>query len=113
MDSNHAQPKAPRGLSPWARRTWADLTARHSFEAHELIAFERALRWWDAADQLMANTDGDEKARAARLKQAMDASSTALRHWRALKWPTPEGVRRPGRPAGAEWSPTRKAAANA
>ena len=105
---------APRGLSPWARRTWKELTARHAFEAHEVVTFTRALRWFDCSDALMAQAErATEREKAALLKQAMDSANTGLRHWRALKWPAPDGVRRPGRPAGANWSPARKAVASA
>lgn len=105
----------PRGLSSWARGVWRELTAECEFERHELVTFERALRWFDASDALFASAQDAKEPKEQRdlLKQSMDASNTALRHWRALKWPTPAGARRPGRPSGAEWSPARKAAVNA
>lgn len=92
----------PEGLSPWACGIWHELLHLHDFERHELVTFERALRWWDRSDR--AANDGD-------LKLAIDCSSAALRHWRVLKFPAPAGIRRPGRPSGADWSPARQAAA--
>src|SRR5688500_14610819 len=90
----------PSGLSEWAIRTWTALTARHTCEAHELITFGRALRWWDRSDAAAARAD---------MRLAIDCASAALRHWRVLKFPAPAGVRRPGRQPGAEWNAERRA----
>ena len=102
----------PSGLSPWAGQVWAELQEFHCFAAHELIALERSLAWWDRADTALRAADGTSGADAATwTKLAIDCSSTALRHWRTLKFPAPAGVRAPGRPSGVEWSRERKAAA--
>jgi hypothetical protein len=91
----------PSGLSPWAVRTWTELLGLHEFAAHELVVFERALRWWDRSDA--AADKGD-------MKLAMDANSSALRCWRTLRFPAPEGTtRRPGRPSGDGWNAQRRA----
>ena len=78
------------------------------------MVFERALRWWDVSDDaaMQAKTaTGGELIRLTKL--SLDASTAALRHWRALKFPSPEGARRPGRPSGVKWSGKRKAALSA
>jgi hypothetical protein len=102
----------PAGLSAWATGVWQELTARHHFEPHELVVFERALRWWDTSDlaatQASSATAAAEVARLTKL--SLDAATSALRHWRALKFPAAEGARRPGRPAGDAWSAKRRAA---
>ena len=43
-------PPAPAGLGATSVGIWRQLTALPRFEAHELIAFERALRWFHKAD---------------------------------------------------------------
>ena len=104
----HGAPEPPAGLSPWARTTWRTLTQAHDFADHEIVVFERALRWWmasDAASTAAAEATGSE---LQRLTRRVDAATAALRHWRALKFPVPEGVRRPGRPSGDAWSAQRK-----
>jgi hypothetical protein len=104
------QPGTPKGLSGWASGVWAELTTAHTFEGHELVVFERALRWWDVSDDAAKQAESAEGGELARLtKLSLDASTAALRHWRALKFPTPEGVRRPGRPADVNWSAKRRA----
>jgi hypothetical protein len=65
----------------------------------------------DASLEGAGNTD-DPKQKAALLKLSLDASNAALRCWRTLKFPTPEGVRRPGRPSGDSWNRRRKVNAN-
>lgn len=105
---------APKGLSRPSRRIWTELTCSHDFADHELVAFERALKWWDVSDTAFASAEEKSgRERAELMKLALDASNSALRHWRTLKFPTPAGVRRPGRPAGDNWSAHRKQAANA
>lgn len=104
------QSGAPQGLSAWARGVWDELTTAHTFEGHELVVFERALRWWDVSDDACKQAERAEGAELARLtKLSLDASTAGLRHWRALKFPSPEGVRRPGRPADVNWSKKRRA----
>jgi hypothetical protein len=106
--------QAPKGLSRRARRTWATLTDAHTFEGFELVTFTRALKWWDVSDAFYADAmTATGKDRAALLKLSMDANSSALRCWRTLRFPVPAGVRRPGRPSGANWSTARKVAAGA
>jgi hypothetical protein len=86
------------------------LTSQHKFEPFELVTFTRALRWFDRADALCSAADRAAEARegAALLKQAMDASTTALRFWRQLKFTDGTATRRPGRPSGDNWSLQRK-----
>jgi len=101
-----ATAKVPKGLSAGSRGIWNELTTLHTFEPHELVTFTRALRWFDRADTLCAAADraGDAREGAALLKQAMDASTTALRFWRQLKFTDGTAARRPGRPSGDNWS---------
>ena len=77
------------------------------------MAFTRALTWWDLEDVLRLEAEslsGREKER--RLKAAGDASTTALRHWRTLKFVDPaKPARRPGRPSGKPWPPIATGAA--
>ena len=102
--------KAPHGLPEASRAIWAELTTEHTFEPYELVTFTRALRWFDRADALCLAADAASTARegAALLKQAMDASTTALRFWRQLKFTDGTPARRPGRPSGDEWSAKRR-----
>jgi hypothetical protein len=98
----------PQGLSSTSGVVWQSLTTQHRFEDFELVAFERALRWFDKADVWLtesATVTGPDQARL--VKQSMDASNCGLRYWRTLKFVA--GVaRRPGRPSDTEWSPKRK-----
>ena len=111
MKRNQAPPK---DLSRQARGIWRELTSTHDFEPHELVTFRRALRWWDVADGFESSAMAvDGKERAALLKLSIDASNAALRCWRTLKFPSPDGVRRPGRPSDGQWSAKRKAALSA
>jgi hypothetical protein len=75
----------------------------------------RALGLWDRSDATFAladaATDSREAAKLARL--AIQLADAALKAWKVLKFPTPEGVRRPGRPSGDDWSEARKVAAAA
>jgi hypothetical protein len=101
----------PKGLSKWARGVFTTLTAQHEFQDFELVAFERALRWWDVSDKAGVDAAAATGGEAARLsKLSIDASSAAVRHWRLLKF-TGGAVRRPGRPSGDAWSQHRKLAA--
>jgi hypothetical protein len=104
-------PTVPRGLSPKSRGIWRDLTREYGFESHELGQLEAALRWQDRSEDLIADVEGanaDDRARLVKL--AMDAASTSLRFWRALKFYDPaRPARRPGRPSGDQWSAQRKA----
>jgi hypothetical protein len=111
VTATSTQPDAPASLSRGSRRIWRQLTALHQFEAHELIAFERALSWWERSDEwLEASKKAEGREQAQLVKQAMDAANAALRHWRTLKFSDPDaGVRRPGRPSGDQWSAKRKA----
>lgn len=86
---------------------------QHDFADHEVVSFWRALEWFDRSDVAAAGAHAaPDPAEAARhWKLATDAAQTGLRFWRTLKFPVPPGVRRPGRPAGADWSPARKAMA--
>lgn len=105
---------APKGLSRASRRIWRELTLTHDFGAHELVAFERALKWWDVSDTAFADAESRTgRERAELMKLSLDASNAALRCWRTLRFPAPIGARRPGRPAGNDWSAHRKQAANA
>jgi hypothetical protein len=100
--------RTPRGLSAGSRGVWRTLIARYECVEHELITLERALKWFDRSDALLREADAlTGQARAATLKQSMDASTVALRHWRLLKF-RDELSRRPGRPSGDDWSPKRK-----
>jgi len=105
-------PNSPKTLSAKSRKTWRELLAAHEFADHERIVLERALEWFDRSDAAAAqatSADGAERARLEKL--ALDAATAGLRFWRSLKWPSPVGVRRPGRPSGAEWSRARREAA--
>jgi hypothetical protein len=105
--------RAPAGLSRWARGVWARLLEENSWGEHEILAFTFALRWWDASDAWLAEsaaTTGRDKA--ALVKQALDAATTALRYWRTLRFTDPATPsRRPGRPSGENWSAARQEAA--
>jgi hypothetical protein len=87
------------------------LHRQHEFADHEVVTFRRALEAWDAADRIMAEAEGAPGPERVRLQRlSVDMATSALRHWRTLKFQTtPEATRRPGRPSGAEWSPKRKA----
>jgi hypothetical protein len=110
MDINRMKTSSPAGLSRRSVRIWRELTERHHFERHELIAFERALRWWDQADLwLLASKTATGRAQASLIKQSMDASTAGLRFWRTLKFVDLDNpARRPGRPSGEAWSAQRR-----
>lgn len=104
----------PAGMSEWAQGVWIELTKDNDFDGHEIVVFERALRWWDVSDDAAKRATSATGAELARLtKLSLDASTAALRHWRALKFESASGAKRPGRPAGVNWSKERKAAASA
>ena len=111
MSASETQSRPPDGLSRVSRRLWRELTDRHRFEPHELVAFERALGWWDKSDAwLLASEAAEGREQAQLVKQSLDAAQTALRYWRTLKFTDPSvPKRRPGRPAGDDWSPERRA----
>jgi hypothetical protein len=100
----------PTGLSPGSAGVWAALTTGYAFAAPELELLERALRWFDRADGLCQAADAatDARERAGLLKQGMDAATTGLRFWRQLRFTDGSLARRPGRPAGPDWSPKRR-----
>jgi hypothetical protein len=103
--------KGPKGLSVRSREIWDELTTLHRFEPHELVAFTRALTWWDRADGWLREADAAEGKTAVLLvKMSMDASNCGLRYWRTLKFSDGTAARRPGRPSGDDWSAKRKLA---
>jgi len=105
------RPRPPASLSEWARGVWSQLLEANAFDPHEVVTFRRALEWWDRSDRWMAESEqATGRERGALVKQALDASTAALRHWKALKF-TDATTRRPGRPSGPNWSASRKAAA--
>jgi hypothetical protein len=100
---------APKGLSVKSAAIWQELTEHHKFEAHERVAFERSLRWFDRSDVLLLAADKAEPREAAQLfKLAMDAATSGLRFWRTLKFTDGTAARRPGRPSDADWSRKRQ-----
>lgn len=103
-------PPPPRDLSAASVQIWKDVIRDHEFEAHELPLLMSALRWRDRSAAWLEESEqaiGREEARL--VKQSLDAAQTSLRHWRALKFTDADGkTRRPGRPAGADWSPKRR-----
>src|SRR5262245_44835716 len=101
----------PRGLSAKSREIWRRLTAEYAFEVHESAQLEAALRWQDRSEELATQAStANERMRPRLVKLAMDAASTSLRFWRALKFFDPANpTRRPGRPSDGEWSAQRKA----
>jgi hypothetical protein len=100
--------RPPAGLSKWARGVWSTLLADNDFSDSELVAFTRALRWWDLSDKLLAEAATAESGRAQLTKLSLDAATSALRHWRVLKFTDPaKPTRRPGRPGGEAWSAQR------
>jgi hypothetical protein len=106
---NRRHEDPPAGLSPWARRVWTELVTANDFGRHELVTFERALRWWGVSDRLMQESEPlTGRERDAKLKAAADAATAALRHWRTLKFVDPARPVRPGRPSGEDWSEKRK-----
>jgi hypothetical protein len=112
MKGETKPPRPPEGLNDWAKGVWADLHRLHVFERHEEIALERALRWWTTSDAWLRESEtAGPKDQGRLVKQAVDASTQALRAWRGLKFPAAPGepARRPGRPSGPDWSPDRKA----
>lgn len=97
--------KIPKGLTAASLGIWDELTILHRFEPHELVAFERALRWFDRADGWLREADAAEGKTAVLLvKMSMDASNCGLRYWRTLKFTDGTAARRPGRPTGDNWS---------
>jgi hypothetical protein len=105
-----ATPSVPHGLSAGSADIWKELTTLHRFEAHELVAFERALKWFDKADGWLQDAETAEGRSAGLLvKRSMDASNCGLRYWRTLKFTDGSAARRPGRPPGDAWSAKRKA----
>ena len=69
------QPDPPAGLSRASQRVWRELTTLHAFEAHELIAFQRALVWWDKSDAwLEASEDAEGREQAQFVKQSLDGA---------------------------------------
>ena len=101
-------PPVPPGLSPTSAGIWRELTGTHTFEARELVTFERALRWFDRSEQWLAEAAGAEgRERAQLVKQSLDASTAGLRFWKTLRFV--DGLpRRVGRPSDDAWSPQRK-----
>jgi hypothetical protein len=101
-------PAVPKGLRPGSIRIWRTLTSAYDCADHELLALERALKWFDKADTWIVEADAlTGRAAAAKLKQAMDASTCGLRFWKTLKF-RDDLARRIGRPSGDAWSPKRK-----
>jgi hypothetical protein len=107
--------RPPDGLSAWARGVWVSLLEASDFDPHELISFARALTWWDLSDVLLTEAAAlSGRDRLARLKSAGDAATTALRHWRGLRFTSPaRPAPRLGRPSGPSWSAVSKAALEA
>src|SRR5262245_46346734 len=107
------QPPVPAGLSEASTALWRAVMGEHRFEPHETATFESYLRWRDRSEQWMAESKRATGRDQARLvKQGIDAAQTSLRHLRALKFTDPDALtRRPGRPAGDNWSAKRKAQA--
>ncbi len=103
-------PPVPDGLSPRSATVWNELTCPASWAAHELVAFQRALEWFDRSDALIASAAAATGREAAGfLKLSMDASNTGLRYWRTLKFiDADQAARRPGRPSDDGWSAKRK-----
>ena len=106
---------APGGLSEWGEDVYATLVALHAPAPHEMVTLLRALKWWCLSDELLDEaTLLAGRERAAKLKAAGDASTSALRHWRCLRFPAdlvdddlPPKV---GRPSGPGWHAVGKAA---
>ena len=108
--TDKSSPKTRAGHSAWARKVRRTLLACHEFGEHELVAFERALQWWDRSDAWLVDSEAcTGRERAALVKESLDAAQIALRYWKVLKFPPPEGTtRRPGRPSGDMWSARRR-----
>src|SRR5215510_2375549 len=100
-------PRPPSGLSRRSRALWTELHSANDFAAHEDDQLERALKWYDVADCPLREAEKlNGRERGARLKAAGDAATTALRHWRTLKFVDPaRPARRPGRPSGKPGPP--------
>jgi hypothetical protein len=108
VDLSKRPQRPPAGLSKWARGVWNTLLTDNDFSDSELVAFTRALRWWDLSDKLLAEAASAGNGRAQLTKLSLDAATSALRHWRTLKFTDPaKPTRRPGRPGGEAWSATR------
>jgi hypothetical protein len=107
--------KARSGLSATAQGIRRQLLEENDFAPHELVMLDVALRWSDISASLLRESETlTGRDRAARLKSAGDAATSALRHWRALKFQDPaRPTRRPGRPSGDEWSAARREGARA
>ena len=77
----------------------------YDFETHEVLAFTRALEWFDQSDKLRREAEalrGGERDR--KLRASADASTVALRHWKLLRFTDPaRPARGPGRPPGKPW----------
>jgi len=95
-------PPVPKGLSPKSRGTWKTLTtssptSENRWQAQELVGLERALRWFNRADDWLVAAEGAQGREAQQLvKQSMDASNCGLRYWRTLKFSDAAAARRPG-----------------
>ena len=108
----------PKGLAPRSRGLWREYTTEYDFVPHEAELFEQCLRSQELDDRIAAivdaegvRVDGKPHNMLAALR---DARQTALRMWRAVGFKVEdEERRRPGRPAGDQWNPKRKAAAEA
>ena len=72
MTTVEKQPDPPAGLSRASQRVWRELTTLHRFEPHELVAFERALAWWDrvgrAGSQRRMRAEGQRAGTARQAK---------------------------------------------
>jgi hypothetical protein len=108
--------KPPKGLSPRLQDLWRRLHAENTFSPDAEDLLERYLRNLALADELTAraretgltSADGHRALAAAR-----DCMQTALKILKAtgLDKAAEAAPRRPGRPAGEDWSPERKAGA--
>ena len=103
----------PAGLSARSKGLWRRLHTENAFTSDSAELLERALRSFDLADELLvlARTTGIDSPKARSLLSAhRDALQTGLKLMKGtgLDRADADARRRPGRPAGADWSPIRR-----
>lgn len=110
MSPTERRPRAPRGLSAESAGIWRELVSANAFEAHELPILASALTWRDRSTAWLAESErAAGRERSTLRKQALDAATASLRHFKALKFTDPsQPARRPGRPSGQNWNAARK-----
>ena len=108
----------PKKLSRRLQNLYREYVGEYDFALHELDLFGEALRAQDLVDRIATIVDVEgvrvDGKPHPMLPALRDARQTALRAWRVCGFKAEgEEKRRPGRPAGDQWSAKRKAGAAA